>query len=213
MPRHGVPDIRDNWQKGAGAAARVEELHIEDVLRGVAAEIDPQLVVTPKPSYFHDLYYSYQRRKNPIVYERNDASGAVWYDAKRGRFMKNQATGGAENAKLTRNGIEPDLVLEHSGSARRVIVEIKRQNAAGNAHQRLFRYFPLLPELSRRCGGVESPFVACIYGPISRDPSYIAEIQTAFDVSGLPDHAHFFTTRAALVRWAQVIVFPLIMLS
>jgi hypothetical protein len=213
MPQYGVPDVRANWQKGAGVAALVEEVRVEEALKDAAAQLGYTVTVMPKPTMFHDLYYNYQRRKNPHKYERNDEAGAVWYDSTKAAFMKNGPIGGAARAKKTRNGLEPDLVVEHVESGARVVVEVKRQNAAGNAHQRLFRYFPLLPELSRLCRGVERPFVACICGPMSRDVSYIAEIQTGFDVAGMSDHVHFYRTHETLVRWARATLFPLLMSS
>lgn len=213
MPQHSVPDIRENWQKGAGQDGANEEQRLEEVFARVAAKVSADIRVCSQPTMFRNLYYNYQRRKNPKRFEQTQTPGAVWYDPKKGEFMLNRMVEGRIVSKPTNKGLRPDLVLEHVPSGRRLVVEIKRQNAAGNAHQRLFRYLPLLPELQRLCGGVPSPFVACICGPMATEVSYEAEIQTGFDCAGIPDHVHFCREPQETEDWVREVAMSVLMPS
>lgn len=214
MPRHGVPDVRENWQKGAGKDGAVEEQRLEEVFARVAAEMGVGIRIHSQPkAMFRNLYYNFQRRKDPAKFEKTDSPGAVWYNPQRHEFMMNSTKGERVVPQVTAKGIRPDLVIEHVPSRRRLVVEIKRQNAAGNAHQRLFRYLPLIPELRRLCGGVDRPFVACICGPMASDPAYEAEIQTGFDCAGLSDCVHFCRDARATEDWIREVVFRALMPS
>jgi hypothetical protein len=212
MPVHGGTDNRDNWQKDATANAVVAERSAETGIRLAAAAFHSALTVTPQDRTFgYNLYYNHDRQNRPTKYVRHDTAGGVWYDPQSERYMKNGDTGGAACAKKTQNSLVPDLVITNPDNGRKLVVEVKRQNAAGNAHQRMCRYLGLLPILERLCGGVEKPFAACICGPMATSAPYIAEIQTPFDIQGMSDHVHFYKTEEALATWATTTILPMLL--
>ena len=80
-------------------------------------------------------------------------------------------------------GIRPDFAIRERG--RTVYVEVKRQQAAGNAHERACKYWtPGILDSMRRQGGWRShSVVPCWWvftGGLTRDARYVAEISHWF---------------------------------
>ena len=92
-------------------------------------------------------------------------------------------------------GAVPDLSVENIRNKRIVWIEIKRQNAKGNAHERACKYFtPGMLAKGRELGGVARPYFFVFSGPMVTAPKYSAELDTWFDSDGWRDH---------LLKWRQ----------
>jgi len=200
MPRHDVPDTRENWQLGANRGGDSHEVKVYDVVLRVAAEAGSHIRVTRKPKEFKHIFYEMDMRKHPEEYRPTDAPGSIWFDESTHRFMRNAADGTPRPANG--GGMVPDIMMVNTTTGKWVLIEVKRQNAAGNAHERMFRYVPLIPEFKRR-SGVENPFMACVCGPICGDPKYRAEIRSSFECCGLGECMHLVRDEASLEEWIR----------
>lgn len=88
------------------------------------------------------------------------------------------------------HGIKPDYLIRHSETGRSIFVEIKRQRAFGNAHERACKYFaPGILESAREIAGLSGshlPFWWIFTNGIATDAKYVREITHWF--SGIQDH-------------------------
>lgn len=90
-------------------------------------------------------------------------------------------------------GAVPDLSILNTATDKKVWVEIKRQQAAGNAHERACKYLaPGMLRHSEQISGVLRPFFFVFANGIADSPNkgakYRAEISTWFDAPGWSDH-------------------------
>jgi len=200
MPRHNVPDVRENWQLGATRGGDSHEIKVYDVVHRVAAEAGNHIRVVRKPKMLKHIYYEIDLQKHPEEYRRTDTSGAVWFDESTKRFMHNKADG-TPRYELG-GGMVPDIMMMNMDTKRWVLIEVKRQNAAGNAHERMFRYIPIIPELKLR-SGVENPFMACVCGPICKSSKYRSEIRSSFECCGLSQCVHLVDDETSLMEWIR----------
>ncbi len=96
-------------------------------------------------------------------------------------------------------GAIPDLSIRNEASGKSIWIEIKQQNAAGNAHERACKYLsPGLLQLAEGLGNVSRPFFFIFAGGMVDDlpkaEKYMAELSTWFDAPGWEDH---------LLMWRQ----------
>lgn len=115
-------------------------------------------------------------------------------------------------AKLYRSqwGAVPDLAVRNTDRDTTVWLEIKRQQAGGNAHERACKYFaPGLVRRAEKLANVERPFYFIFSGGIMDTPGksdkYHAEIETWFDAPGWEDHVLKWVNRdpVALCEWFE----------
>ena len=95
-------------------------------------------------------------------------------------------------------GIEPDSAIRNRRTKRTIFVEIKRQGAAGNAHERSCKYFaPGIVRKAREIGNIREehfPFWLIYTGEMIIDTRYVREILFWFD--GMRDHCFLWDMRA-----------------
>lgn len=79
-------------------------------------------------------------------------------------------------------GIRPDCVIAHKATSKKALIEVKRQGAQGNAHERLCRnYMPGIQEkLQQICGFLYPVFTICLDGLVG-DKHKNQEITEWFD--------------------------------
>jgi len=196
MPRHGETDARENWQAGAVSGGDSSEVDVHTI---ITRSLPSGMRIMRKPKCLHTLFFEMDYREHPEDYAHSTEPGAVWYDEEKKVFMKNRKDGKAMKAK---GGMEPDIIVENPSTGKSVVVEVKRQNAAGNAHERMFRYIPLIPEMSRRFG-TKRPFMGCVCGTICEDSKYRAEIRSSFACHSIGDCVHLVRTEDRLVEWVS----------
>ena len=82
------------------------------------------------------------------------------------------------------HGIEPDFELHNKKTGKSIFVEVKRQRAAGNAHERACKYFaPGIISSARGIGKQPKdvfPFWLIFTNGIANDPRYVSEISHWF---------------------------------
>lgn len=86
-------------------------------------------------------------------------------------------------------GAIPDLSVRNEATGKSIWIEVKQQNAAGNAHERACKYFaPGLLRLGESLGNVARPFFFIFAGGmvdnLPRAEKYVAELSTWFDAPG-----------------------------
>ena len=81
-------------------------------------------------------------------------------------------------------GVEPDFAIENTATGRIIFVEIKRQHAAGNAHERACKFFaPGLVVAARKIGNIRNehyPYFWVFTNGIAEDEKYVAGISFWF---------------------------------
>jgi hypothetical protein len=82
------------------------------------------------------------------------------------------------------HGIRPDYSIFNSETGRTVFVEVKRQRAAGNAHERACKYMmPGILDAMRRVGNQPADVIPMWWvftNGIATDPRYVQEIMFWF---------------------------------
>lgn len=114
-------------------------------------------------------------------------------------------------------GAVPDLAVRNTARDRTVWLEIKRQKAEGNAHERACKYFaPGLVRRAEKLANVERPFYFVFAGGIVDTPGksdkFHAEIETWFDAPGWEDHVLKWVKHdpVALCQWFEQSIRPVL---
>lgn len=88
------------------------------------------------------------------------------------------------------HGIQPDYMIRHPETGRAIYVEIKRQRAKGNAHERACKYFaPGIIQSAREIARIPDdrmPFWWIFTDGIAEDARYVREIEHWF--AGIREH-------------------------
>lgn len=94
-------------------------------------------------------------------------------------------------------GIKPDHVIRNSQTGRSIFVEVKRQRAAGNAHERACKFFtPGIVNAGRRIGNIRQkdfPYWMVFTNGIASDEKYREEINFWFE-----------SVQGALLLWTDI---------
>ena len=92
----------------------------------------------------------------------------------------------------TRRGIVPDFVIRNECTGRSVYIEIKRQHARGNAHERACKYFaPGIIVAGREHGKISDstlPFFWIFTNGLATDEKYRSEIEFWFSTPEAEKH-------------------------
>lgn len=107
-------------------------------------------------------------------------------------------------------GVRPDAVIRNRTNGKMILIEVKNQGKAGNAHERLCRNYILgiQNELEAQCGFRYPFFTVCTNG-LANDPHKSQEIAKWFDCDELRDRLFLFKNRndvSALVGYFKKIV-------
>ncbi|MDE0022037.1 MAG: MunI family type II restriction endonuclease [Candidatus Poribacteria bacterium] len=115
------------------------------------------------------------------------------------------------------HGVRPDAVIRHTPSGRAIFIEIKRQRAAGNAHERACKYFTpgILysgRQIAKQPLGV-IPFWWVFTNGIASHPRYVQEITHWF--RGIEGHMLLWEPRdpAVIVAHFDAHIRPLLLPS
>lgn len=114
-------------------------------------------------------------------------------------------------------GPVPDLAIGNRVTGKRIWIEIKQQNAAGNAHERACKFLsPGLVRYGADLAGVPRPFFFIFAGGIVDTPEksdkYHAEIDRWFDADGWHDHVLKWRNHdpVSLCQWFTESILPVI---
>jgi hypothetical protein len=202
---------RANWQAGANAGGANHEMSIKDIFnKYFATEEGTNYQFIPKPNLLSQLFLENDYKKNPEAYAKpaDPKEGDIYYDEEKKRFFK--FTGRAyTEAKL---GMVPDGMILNYATGKRHLIEAKKQNDAGNAHERGCRYDTekIRKTLQERLDTEAQPISWIFTGSMTQDKKYILEI-----ASHLPDN-HYVLLRpdqdkeTVLIEWFNRVVRPIL---
>jgi hypothetical protein len=144
--------------------------------------------------------------KEPTVPKEGDE----WFDVKRNLFVRQES----RSVKPIRETFVPDAGIRHIASGRRYAIECKRQQAAGNAHERACKYTSpsILAFIKKKLGVDYHPIGYVFTGGIVEDKSYCRELSAFFKFA----KGHLLLWKEdrkpeILVDWLESTVLPLLL--
>lgn len=209
---------RANWEAAAGAAGKAVEDDVQRILETWFEATWPgEFIVQKHPSDLRQIYYEYDYSQNPELYRKPAAPGAddVWWDeaAREFRTLK-----GKKEVAAQCGGCIPDIKIRCKASGKSYFVECKRQNDAGNAHERCAKYATqsVIRLIQARAGATGTvaqhhPIGYLFTGALTEKRKYQVELRATFGFAA--DHLFFWKTErpaAALVEWIGRAVVPLL---
>ena len=203
---------RANWQLKANQDGALTE---GDTLKVAISYLDTvypgEYKVLHHPPWFGQPYLEMDYERDPTAYKKPEVpqNGDEWFDEDRKLFMKHNG----KREEPIKETFVPDTGILHIASGRRYVIECKRQNPAGNAHERACKYASLsMIEFIKKKLGVDYHPVGYLFsGGIATDKSYVREIKAFFGFTGA--HLLFWTEDRKpeiLTNWLESTVLPLL---
>jgi hypothetical protein len=175
---------RENWQAGANQGGAAHEMNVEKVFTEFfATEEGSNYEFISKPKILDQLFLEEDYKKNAAKYQvpAEPKKDDVYFDAARQRFLRYTGRGWTEK-KL---GMIPDGMIRNKVTGKSHLLEDKKQNGAGNAHERACRYgMPKITAAIRERLGIDDdnhlPVSWIFAGDMTTDEKYILEIAATF---------------------------------
>lgn len=172
---------RENWQAGANAGGAAHEMNVESIFKAYFATPDASnYEFISKPKVLDQLFLEEDYKKNPAKYVKpqEPKKDDTYFDAPRGRFLR--WTGKSWSEKKL--GMIPDGMIRNKVTGKCHLLEDKKQNGAGNAHERACRYgMPKIHKAIQERLNTEAQPVSWIFaGDMTIDEKYILEIAATF---------------------------------
>lgn len=215
---------RANWEAAAGAAGKAAEDSVLSILEEWFEATWPgEFLVEKHPSDLRQIYFEYDYEQNPEAYRKPLQPGPddVWYDAEKRSF---RTLKGKKEVTAPCGGCIPDIKIQCRSSGKSYFIECKRQNDAGNAHERCAKYAtPSIVRLIQRkavssaISGASAGEYPAQYHPIgylftgglTEKRKYQVELRATFGFAA--DHLLFWGGGAEqLTKWIGHVVVPLL---
>jgi hypothetical protein len=205
---------RANWQAGAQAGgARAEKDSVQILCDYLETTYPGQWSVTSHPTDLRQIYYEYDRERNPDAYLKPAAptSEDVWYDEASGTFLTAGPKGKPKMA--AGGGCLIDCKIEHLASGKKYFLECKNQEARGNAQERAAKYATpsIIAHVQKKLGVNYQPFGYLFTGGMVDSRDYILELKATYGFA--PDHLFLWKKEhepAALLQWLERSILPLL---
>lgn len=202
---------RENWQAGANAGGAAHEVNVEAIFRKYFdTEDGVNYEFIPKPKLLDQLFLENDYKKNPQKYVKptEPQKDDTYYDPAQQRFFR--WTGKSWTEK--KQGMIPDAMIRNHLTGKMHLIEEKKQNNAGNAHERGYRYDTekIRKALQERLNTDKQPVSWIFTGSMTEDEKYILEI-----ASHLPDD-HYVLLRSdqdqeqVLIDWFNRVIKPIL---
>lgn len=170
---------RENWQAGANAGGAAHEITVEKVFTDYFAT-QPNYSFISKPKLLDQLFLEEDYKKNPAKYVKpsEPKKDDTYYDEEKMRFYR--WTGKSWSEKKL--GMIPDGMILNKATGKAHLLEDKKQNGAGNAHERACRYgMPKIHHaIQKRLKTDKQPVSWIFAGDMTTDEKYILEIAATF---------------------------------
>lgn len=194
---------RENWQAEANKGGAAHEQSVKEIFTTYFnTEEGINYTYEAHPTLLDQLFLEVDYKKNPTKYAKGNE---IVYDEVKKRFIK--ASGG--EARL---GMIPDGLIRNKLTGKAHLLEEKKQNAMGNAHERAYRYdTEKMKKLLQEKLEVSGQPVSWIFtGAMTESPKYILEI-----AAHLPeDHYVLLTStqdkKTVLIDWFTRVIQPLL---
>lgn len=203
---------RANWQLQANQDGALTEGDTLKVTKSYLDSVYPgEYKVLHHPAWFGQPYLEMDYEKNPLSYKKPETpqDGDEWFDEDRKLFIRQKGKG----IEVIKETFVPDTGILHIASGRRYVIECKRQNPAGNAHERACKYSsPSMIEFIKKKLGVEYHPVGYLFsGGIASHKAYVRELKAFFGFAG--NHLLLWTENRRpeiLTEWLESNVLPLL---
>ncbi len=174
----------NSWQAVANQGGAAHEINVEKVFTNYfATEAGSNYEFISKPKILDQLFLEEDYKRNPVKYQlpaepkKND----VYYNVEKKRFLRYTGRRWMEK-KL---GMIPDGMIRNKLTGKCHLLEDKKQNGAGNAHERACRYgMPKIVAAIRERLGIDDdnhlPVSWIFAGDMTTDEKYILEIAATF---------------------------------
>lgn len=202
---------RENWQAGANQGGTAHENTVEKVFKDYfATEEGTNYEFIAKPKLLDQLFLEEDYKRNPAKYAKpaEPKKDDCYYDVAQGRFYRYTGKSWTEK-KL---GMVPDGMIRNYLTGKSHLLEDKKQNGFGNAHERACRYgMPKIVKVVQEKLGTEKQPVSWIFaGDMTIDEKYILEIQATF-----PDEHVLLVKptddpKAVILEWFNRVIRPLL---
>ena len=173
---------RENWQAEAGKGGAAHEVDVSKVfteLFKMSGYTDYEF--NDKPTVLNQIFLELDYKKNPTKYVKGSApsEGQVFYDEGKKDFF----TWSKGGPKRKKHGMIPDGQIRNKLTGKSVLIEDKKQNDAGNAHERACKYgVPKIQKAIQEKLGVTGPPVVWIFaGACTTSDKYILEFAACFE--------------------------------
>jgi hypothetical protein len=202
---------RENWQAEANAGGAAHEMNVETVFKDYFATLDgSNYVFVSKPKVLDQLFLEEDYKKNQAKYAKpaEPKKDDTYYDESKKRFYR--WTGKSWTEKKL--GMIPDGMIRNRVTGKAHLLEDKKQNGAGNAHERACRYgMPKIEAAIKEKLGTDTQPVSWLFaGDMTTEEKYILEIQATFP----DDHVLLIrpTDNAAevVIAWFNRVIRPLL---
>lgn len=172
---------RANWQLGANQGGAAHENIVEKAFTEFfATEAGANYEFIAKPKILDQLFLEEDYKRNPAKYAKpaEPKKDDTYFDEDRRRFFRWTGRGWTEK-KL---GMIPDGMIRNKVTGKAHLLEDKRQNGAGNAHERACRYgMPKIVAAIQERLKINTQPVSWIFaGNMTVDEKYILEIAATF---------------------------------
>jgi hypothetical protein len=202
---------RENWQAEANAGGAAHEMNVEKVFTSYfATEAGSNYVFIPKPKVLDQLFLEEDYIKNRAKYAKpaEPRKDATYYDEEKKRFLR--WTGKSWTEKKL--GMIPDGMILNKTTGKRHLLEDKKQNGAGNAHERACRYgMPKIDAAIReRLNVVVQPVSWIFAGDMTTDEKYILEIAATFPEEHVLLVKPSDDATIVIIEWFNRVIRPLL---
>ena len=204
---------RANWQLKANQDGSLTEADTVKVIQSYLDSVYPgEYEVCAHPPWFGQPYLEMGFEDNPDEYKEPTVpkEGDEWFDVKQNLFVRQES----RSVKPIRETFVLDAGIRHIASGRRYVIECKRQQAAGNAHERACKYTSpsILAFIKKKLGVDYHPIGYVFAGGIVEDKTYCRELRALFKFA--KEHLLLWKEERKpeiLVEWLESTVLPLLL--
>ncbi len=198
---------RDNWQAKANTDGLTHERSMDDILKAV---VPSHIEVIRHPTLLDQLFLELDYERNPDSYVKPEEpkKDDIYFNETTKRFMK----WNGKSWTVAKLGMTPDIQLRNKVTNKSHLIELKKQNDAGNAHERACRYNTrkMYETLQKRLGVTGEPVSWIFTGSMTEHKKYILELN-----AHLPDNHYIMlkstdNTEDVLKEWVTRTILPLL---
>lgn len=202
---------RANWQADANKGGAAHEFTVEQVFKTYfATEEGKNYEFVAKPKILDQLFVEVDYKKNPDKYAKpaEPKKDDTYYDEVKKRFYRYTGKSWTER-KL---GMEPDGMIRNKITGKAHLLEDKKQNGFGNAHERACRYgMPKIQVLVQERLGVTCQPVSWIFaGDMTITEKYVLEIQATFPEEHVLLVKPSDDPKEVIIAWFRKVICPLL---
>jgi hypothetical protein len=202
---------RAPWQPEANQGGAAHENIVKKVLQEYfATDEGANYEFIAKPKLLDQFFLEEDYKRNPAKYAKpaEPKKDDTYYDEEKKRFYR--WTGKSWTEKKL--GMEPDGMIRNYVTDKAHLIEDKKQNAAGNAHERACRYgMPKIVKALQEKLQTDAQPVSWIFaGEMTADEKYILEIQATFPDENVLLIKPTDDPKAVILAWFNRVVKPLL---